>query len=286
MDRFKGKKAESILAATEHWKRRCLIGERSVFTDRSLWTRSNFQELQVAYVENFDHQSSGSFMEKLGRQLKLASPDAKCLWAEMTWMYRLIQGTWSPQTKRKQIATIWNWSGRVFPEDHELLNDSVLGAGILTPGNPWDTFAWKEFRFFVAAMAEWFSLEENKRASLLGRAWDFATWLDNTEFSSGRMFRNALLFLLFPNEFEPIVSNSGKRKIVNQLHQGDPLDISNLVEIDQSLLTIRNRLEGEHPSDQFHFYVSPFKELWQPEPAQSGRPANTNEISAPEIKIR
>ncbi len=283
LDRLKGKDAESILAAAEHWKRRCLIGERSVFTDRSLWTRSNFQELQIAYVENLDNQSSGSFMEKLGHQLKLASPDAKCLWAEMTWMYRLIQGSWSPQTKRKQIATIWNWSGRVFPEDHELLNDSVLGAGILTPGNPWDTHAWREFRFFVVAMAEWFSLEENERANLLERAWDFATWLDNTEFSTGRMFRHALLFLLFPDEFEPIVSNEGKRRIVNKLHQGELFDTSKQMEFDRALLTIRKRLEGEYPGEKFHFYASPFKELWQPG-AQSGRPAKSNDISAPEIE--
>lgn len=281
MDRLKGKDAESILAATEHWKRRCLIGERSVFTDRSLWTRSNFQELQVAYVANLDHGSSNPFMEMLQDRLKSASPDAKCLWAEMTWMYRLIQGPWSmgPEAKRKQIATIWNWSGRDFPEDHELLNDSVLGAGILTPGNPWDIYAWKEFSFFVVAMDEWFSFEKNKRANLLGHAWDFATWLDHTEFSSGRMFRNALLFLLFPDEFEPIVSNTGKRNIVNQLHKGDRLDTSNQVEIDQSLLTIRKRLQKEYPEKQFHFYHSPFKELWQPEkappkPAESRAPEN------------
>ena len=218
-------------------------------------------------------------------RLKSASPDAKCLWAEMTWMYRLIQKSMGPEAKRKQITTIWNWSGRDIPEGHELLKDTVLGAGILTPGNAWDTHAWREFRFFVVAMDEWFSFEENKRANLLGRAWDFASWLDDTEFSTGRMFRHALLFLLFPNEFEPIVSNTGKRNIVNQLHKGDRLDTSNQVEIDQSLLTIRKRLQREYPEKQFHFYRSPFKELWQPEKAPP-KPAESSEINTPEHKSR
>ena len=286
MERKKGKKAESILAAAEQWKRRCLIGEGSVFTDRSLWTRSNFQELQVAYLANLDRESSNPFMEMLQRQLRSTSPDAKCLWAEMTWMYRLIQGSMGAEAKRKQIATIWNWSGRDFPEGHELLKGSVLGAGILTPGNAWDTHAWREFRFFVVAMDEWFLFEKNKRANLLERVWDFASWLNDTEFSTNRMFRHALLFLLFPNEFEPIVSNTGKRQIVSKLHQGDPIDTSNQVEIDQSLLTIRKRLQKEYPGERFHFYASPFKELWQPEaaPPKSAESSEINEISAPETK--
>ena len=231
------------------------------------------------YVENLDHPPSGPFIEWLQRRLRLASPDAKCLWAEMTWMYRLIQvsGSRKPETKRKEIAKIWNWSGRDFPKSHKLLDNSVLGAGILTPGNPYDVYAWKEFRFFVVAMDEWFLFEENKRTILLGNAWDFASWLDDTEFASGRMFRHALLFLLFPNEFEPIASNEGKRQIVRKLHQGDLFDESKQLEFDRVLIPIRKRLEKEYPDKRFHFYRTPFKELWQPRPA-SGKLAKSNEI--------
>ena len=116
-------------------------------------------------------------------------------------------------------------------------------------------------------MVEWSSLGRNERESLLGRAWDFASWLDATEFATGRMFRHALLFLLFPDEFEPIVSNQGKRRIVSKLHHGDRLDTSNQVELDQALLAIRQRLEDEYPDEKVHFYLSPIKELWQSAPA-------------------
>ena len=104
MARFKS--AEPILAAAEHWKDQCLLGERSLFSDGHLWTRSNFQELQRAYVENLDDESGDSFLEKLERQLQPASPDAKCLWAEMTWVYHLIQdpGSMSRESKRQRIA--------------------------------------------------------------------------------------------------------------------------------------------------------------------------------------
>ena len=269
MARFKD--AETILDAAERWQQRCLIGEGSLFGDRPLWTRSNFEELQALYVENLDDQSDDSFQVKLERQLAPGSSDAKCLWTEMTWVYRLIQGGWSmgAASKRARISEIWKWSGRDFPKDHELLDDAVLGAGVVNPGTAYNTLAWKEFRFFVVAMLKWFSLERNERGSLVDRAWDFASWLDATEFAVGRMFRHALLFLLFPDKFEPIVSNQGKRRIVSKLHHGDRLDTSNQVELDQALLAIRQRLEDEYPDEEVHFYLSPVKELWQSAPTPS-----------------
>ena len=262
------KAAEHILTAAEQWKHRCLLSGRSLFTNRRLWTRENFEELEALFVETPD-QSDVSFLAKLERQLAPGSPDAKCLWAEMTWVYRLIQarGSMGPETKRNRIADIWRWSEREFPEGHGLLDDAVLGAGILSPGIAYNILSWKEFRFFVVAMLRWFSLERRERESLLDRSWDFASWLDNTEFVVGRMFRHALLFLLFPDKFEPIVSNNGKRQITSRLHQGERLDTSNQVELDRALLTIRRRLEDEYPDEEVHFYLSPIKELWHSAPA-------------------
>ena len=267
------KAAEHILTAAEQWKHRCLLGERSLFTDRRLWTRENFEELEALFVENPD-QSDVSFLVKLERQLAPGSPDAKCLWAEMTWVYRLIQGRWSmgSETKRNRIADIWRWSQRELPEGHELLDDAVLGAGVISPGTAYNTLAWKEFRFFVVAMLGWFSLERSERESLLDRSWGFASWLDDTELVAGRMFRHALLFLLFPDQFEPIVSNSGKRQIISRLHQGERLDTSNQVELDRALLAIRRRLEDEYPDEEVHFYEPPIKELWQSAPARPKPP--------------
>lgn len=223
-----------------------------------------FQELHSLFVEHLDDVSPDSFVVKLGRQLKLGSPDAKCLWAEMTWVYRLIQRPQSmgAAAKRGRIGEVWKWSARDFPEDHELLSDAMLGAGVVNPGTAYNTLAWMEFRFFVVAMLAWYSLERGERESLLGHPWDFASWLDDTEFAAGRMFRHALLFLLCPDEFEPIVSNNGKRRIISRLHQGDRLDTSNQVAADRAILAIRQRLEDEYPDEEVHFYLSPIKELW------------------------
>ena len=255
---------EQILAAAEHWKYRCLLGRRSVFTDQSLWSRENFEEIHALFVGNPD-ESDTSFHEKLERQLSPGSPDSKCLWAEMTWVYRLVQHpqAMKPANKRTQIAEIWKWSGQGLPENHKLLNDRVLGAGIVKTGTAYNTLSWMEYRFFIVAMRRWFSLERSECESLLEDPWEFASWLDAGDYAAGRMFRHAIVFLLFPDEFEPIASNSGKKKIVSRLHQGDRVDKSNALAVDRALLQIRHRFEGEYPDQQIHFYLPPLKELWQ-----------------------
>ena len=67
MSRFKD--AETVLAAAEEWRRRCLLDGGSLFTERALWTQSNFDELRTLYVENLDDESSDKFLTKLKRQL-------------------------------------------------------------------------------------------------------------------------------------------------------------------------------------------------------------------------
>lgn len=275
MARFKS--AKPILAAAEHWKDQCLLGERSLFSDGHLWTRPNFQELQRVYVENLDYESGASFLEKLERQLQTASPDAKCLWAEITWVYHLIQDprSMSRERKRRQIARIWNWSERDFPENHELLSDQILG-GVVGTGPGYNTHAWREFRFFVVAMLDWSSLEDSDREAFLSEPWQFASWLDDTKFAANRMFRHAILWLLFPDEFQDVVSGDARKKIVNRLGQADLIDKSNPVGLDRALLAIRRRLENEY--GPFRFYDPPIKELWDPpstlqEPSQPPKPA-------------
>ena len=112
MARFKD--AQRILAAAEHWKDRCLLGEGSLFTDWTLWTRANFEELRRLYVEHLDDTSRDSFRTKLERQLRPGPKEVKCLWAEMTWLYYLIaiRRAMAPGTKLQRIRKIWAWSGR------------------------------------------------------------------------------------------------------------------------------------------------------------------------------
>ena len=67
------KSAEAILTAAEKWKQQCLLDGGSLFSEESLWTRENFDQLRIHFVENLD-KGSGTFYPKLEQQLAPASP--------------------------------------------------------------------------------------------------------------------------------------------------------------------------------------------------------------------
>ena len=103
-------RAALILDAAEQWKQRCLLDGGSVFTDERLWTQEYFRQLHTHFVERPD-KGTDSFEEKLRRQLEPAPPEAKRLWAEMTWLYYLIVFHIKRVTKLDRIRTVWEWSG-------------------------------------------------------------------------------------------------------------------------------------------------------------------------------
>lgn len=67
------KRAAAILDAAEQWKQRCLLDGGSLFTDERLWTRENFEQLRIHFVEKLD-EGTGAFDEKLQVQLTLLPP--------------------------------------------------------------------------------------------------------------------------------------------------------------------------------------------------------------------
>lgn len=256
------KSAKHVIEAAAIWRRRCLIDGGSLFTDGAFWTKKGFNQLRRRFVDHPD-ESRDPFIEKLERQLQSASSDAKCLWAEMAWAYWLISKNLKQTTKIDRIRTVWRWSGRPFPDDHRLLSDDVL-AGVANTGRGYLSGKWLEYRFFILAMSDWFVLSQMEREALLDDPWKFTAWLQRIEGSDKRMFRHAILFLLFPDYFEPIVSRDHKEKIIRGLHEGtEDVNLKDHVAVDQAILAIRKRLEGEH-SDEVNFYAPSIRPSWDP----------------------
>ncbi|MCY4642004.1 MAG: AAA family ATPase [Gammaproteobacteria bacterium] len=258
--------ASTILEAADRWKKQCLLDGGSLFSDEMLWTKKYFDELQKHFVENLD-TGTGTFMQKLQAQLDAASPEAKSLWAEMTWIYYLIVGSVKGVTKLDRIKWLWEWSGAMLPEHHWALGE-VLDKGFVNPGRGYSGHQWREFCFIITTMLDWWELGVKKdRELLLNDPWRFAEWVYRQKDSHHRQFPHAMLFLLFPDEFEPMMSLSHKKDIVKHFHDGisEPHQISHmdLVEIDKALLTIRGQLEDDHQGKEIHFYQSPWKERWQ-----------------------
>ena len=261
------RKAVQILEAAQRWKQQCLLDGRSLFCREQLWSMECFGELHTYFVERPD-VGGDSFEDKLQRQLEPATPQAKRLWAEMTWVYYLIVISVKSTTKLDRIRTVWESSGEELPEDHWALGD-VLSQGLISPGRGYASHKWREFKFIIATMLDWFSCSLQDRQGLLADPWRFAEWVDKREEGHRRQFRHALLFLLFPDEFENSMVGDHKRNIIKGLGKeyGGPFDIDTMdtVDLDKTLLKIRNRLQAEHGDEEIDFYISPWKKHWQPD---------------------
>ena len=248
-------RATSILDAAEQWKQRCLLDGGSLLGEERLWTREHFEELKTHFVERPD-EGSRSFEEKLRDQLEDAPPEAKRLWAEITWVYWLIDTSVQGVTKLDKIRMVWEWSGARLPEDHWALRD-VLDQGIATPGPAYRIHQWREFAFIVTLMLAWVARSRAERKSLLSDPWGFANWIDGHMGGQRRQFRHALLFLLFPDEFEATLVIGHKKKIVKAFRDetDETLDVErlDLTGLDKALLAVRKRLEDEHRGQEICF---------------------------------
>ena len=256
--------AASVLDAAARWKQQCLLDGGSLFAEERLWTREYFKELQTYFVERPDG-GSRSFEEKLRDQLEPAPPEAKRLWAEFTWVYYLIVRSVRRVTKLDKIRLVWEWSGVELPEDHWALGD-VLDKGFVHPGRGYSGHKWREFRFMVVLMRAWAPLSAGERTSFLSDPWRFAEWVDGQPDGSRRQFRHALLYLLFPDEFEPIMALPHKREIVKALgnEAQDTVDVDRmgLVDLDKALLAVDKNLQDKYPGQEINFYEPPFWEAW------------------------
>ena len=264
-----------VLRAAARWRERCLCNDGSVFTEKSLWTAENVGYLVRYFAENLD-EGKGGFFDKLERQLAPAPASAKQLAAEMLWvMYLpLIRRAMHPGTRRRQIRTVWEWSGEPLPEA-PLELEEALNEGLLHPGTAYNTHRWREFLFLVRTMEAWKGLAEHEREARLTDPWLLAEWLLGLDDSQNRQLRHILCYFLFPAHFEPVATNYHKRMIVKAFrtkYGRDPeqVDYLDRIEMDRQIGWVRERLVEEGDHQDLSLYDEPLRSIWQPEPPPNG----------------
>ena len=264
--------AETILNAAEIWKKRCLLGRGSLFvTDQSLWTQERFEELKRLRGEDPD-EGSATFWSRLRQQLDPGTPEVKMLVAEMMWVYWLIANpqSLSVENRRSRLREIWEWSGEAFPEENPLLQDDVLGGGHVNVNSIQIN---RDLHYFSLVMHEWTSCTQEQVNGLVDDPWEFAAWLDGISLddsdASPHMMRHSILYLLFPDSFEPIVSSGHKKKIIHLGDRHAGAGDKPWVSIDKAILDIRRALEAVSGDREVHFYHQPYREFWDDEKADS-----------------
>lgn len=285
-----------VLEAAELWRDKCFYGDGALFSDdpnEKLWTLDNIQQLEKLTIANAD-LSERTFEEKLKIQLLADTasnnkPDNVIqLAAELTWLIYLISTGIKPDTKIAKIKNIFDWSSRIINDKHQCLDEAVL-KGIANPGQRFSENIFKYWIYLVTMLIEWKSRTPDQRKNYLHSysAWGFARWWDETwtkKYSELRnvpnppsvqlrpQIRHALLFFLYPDYFERVVSWEDKKKICLEfIHKIDKEtaeefmqkgDFDSQIDTDQTIFAIRKKLIKDYDK-KIDFYLDPIEPLWR-----------------------
>jgi 5-methylcytosine-specific restriction enzyme B len=260
-----------VLECAAEWRRRCWDQEGSILSSASLWVKENAQELLRRFVQQPIEGSDRSFFEKFEQQLAQASHSAKQLAAEMLWLLYLFPSDTRGNTKREHIRRVWEWSGESLDLSNPWLGSALdTGIGAANPGL--SNYRWNELGLIVSATCIWRTMTDGERAPR-SDCWAFANWLDSLPESKGRQFRHIWIYLLFPDDCEPISSENHKRSIIRryrnmpgvaeELKIIDSAEDSDRVRNDKTLLAIRRTL-AKSRGERFSFYEPALRAEWLP----------------------
>ncbi len=263
-------KAPEVLDAARRWRDTCLLAGGSVFTDKRLWTLENLGYLDRYFVQSPD-AGRDSFLDKLEKQLSAAPPIARQLAAEMLWLIYLCVSSSALKgaTKRLQIRKVWEWSAEPLPRSPDELGD-VLDTGVANPGPGFPINKWRECAFAIDLTRAFKALPTTEQRRLVDDPWAFAGWLEALPSAPGRQFRHMLLYLLFPEHFEWVVTAGHKKQIVKTLYPEFGLDLATVdlkdrVSVDRALYELRPRLADHYGTGGLDYYLEPLRSAWQGE---------------------
>lgn len=270
MSRYCGEKnTKPIFDAAARWRNESLLKGESLFGSGSIWNLDALAELEEFFVKNPD-EGTGSFFEKLESQIASASPEAKQLAAEITWVMLLCVANISPQKKIDSVKLVWSWSEDDLSEEHPLFTaDTLLGLG--GAGTSFNTNRWRELTYCINFLIAFFNLESSARKNLLENEWEFSEWLENIPDNRARQFRHMLLIMLFPDTFERLFSAGERKEVAINFAKKTRKEIKAMrrCDIDRVIYDARLKVVEEYGTEELDWYLPPLRELWKEKKKQT-----------------
>jgi hypothetical protein len=244
----------SFYSAAERFVENCLRREGSLFApDRRIWASDQVLELYRRVVENPDF-GEAEFAPKLLGQLAGASDDVVVFAGELLYVLLLTQ--YSGQKSKLDTLTRILDAGTtpvvIPPALVEALSHGLASYGAAVAWRYW------QYVFLLEFARAWTELPDNERSWLLSDADRFHNFVAQLPDKGASSQVEALLYLVFPDVFEPIVSVPVQDKIIQAFSQfsGD----SSLPRY-KRLALIRAALNKDY-GEGFAFYQSEIKDIW------------------------
>ena len=255
-----GEGVEILYKAAEDVVRAVFAHDDSLFApERAVWTREHCEDLRRRFVDNPD-LGTDRFEVKLGRQLAGAPDDVVQLAAEAIYIYLWIVHA-SEMAADTKVSLLSDILGRM--NEPVTIPDALrdaLSRGIVRTGTAYHAARNAQFELIVRATAAWKALSEDRRRVMLGDPWLFKTFVTSFQIAKSQPMQRALLYLVFPDTCEPIVSKDDKALIVKTFRQHVTMPSD---DIDRELQQVRAALEATYGVG-FNFWDPKVKAVWKP----------------------
>lgn len=204
------------------------------------------------------HAGAGRpFAERWALLLDAAPQTAVRVAAEALLVHLLFPADVGPERKRALVRDTLALLDKP-PELKPALRDA-LGAGCATTGVAYSRTRLSQIRFLVDSALAFRVEPASSRRALLADPWGMRSWLAARPSRGGGPQREALLHLLFPECFEPIVSVAAKERIVAALGRRAEVGMD---DADRALAALRTRLTDRH-GEGFSFVEPTLARRWQ-----------------------
>ena len=264
--------AEKVYAAAEKWVDAALRIDGSLFTPgKAIWSSRWLGELHERFMGNLNALEGAGFPERLKPLLEGSPSEVYQLMGEARYISFLIVSKdtigGSKKNKDKRINQVLGWG----PSPSITIPDDLIDGlhGIAGVGQ---TFLARDISlqlgFIIEFVKQWKELEQNERQRLLNDPWEFKRSVIAVPSRSSALHsyrkrlstqREALLHLVFPDNFEAIVSVPHKEKIAKTFANlvTQPTD-----DVDRQLKQIRPVLEAKYGSRDHFFYMGDIQGQW------------------------
>ncbi|MFF5523408.1 McrB family protein [Streptomyces coeruleorubidus] len=251
-----------VVAAVRRVFREGLLSGTSAFArELPAWSGATASDLRVRFVDRPD-ESSDTFLVKLRRQLDGAPDATVVLAAELLFvnMAPLVPEQIGLAKKRQILGEVLSWADRPVAVPADL--EPGL-KGFLHGGQGFLNYRWAQFQILVLLVERLAALPETEREALLDAPWRFREECLDVQRSvghkKGRAQIHVLLYLLFPETYQPIASAYHKQEIVRAFADELPEPTG---DDDRDLLELCRTLQAQ-TGEPVDFYDEPWVRRWR-----------------------
>ncbi|MCX6051284.1 MAG: HNH endonuclease signature motif containing protein [Campylobacterales bacterium] len=254
-------KLQKIINEFNHFKERFIENKKCIFTDKVIFTKKNIEEYRKQIIVGFDDSNSSSiskYRDQINKGLK-NSDTFNLFFANIYYLYDLVRDS----EKKKKVNKICFYlechrkefkqqKNITYAEIDKILDvikfdkkkiEDVVSDSCITNSTAYNTNMYYEMNFIFVFLEK--IIEDN--------ALNYKEIIYSLKFNdlvSGEekhkkvvnkfVARNSILYLLYPEEFEPILSYSDKEKIVT-FYKGSIIK-DDYEQLDKDLFEIRESL--------------------------------------------